>query len=79
MSKGFMCRQVKLSQSAYLPEVDRSLKLKLKMSDLVSSPEIQATEDKVNMTVYTSVKEVGIGYLSASERLPKRAYKQPKA
>ena len=54
MSKGFMCRQLKLSQSAYLPEVDRSLKLKLKMSDLVSSPEIPATEDKVNMTVYTN-------------------------
>ena len=37
----------------------RSRKLKLKMSDLVSSTENQATEDKANVTVNTSVKQDG--------------------
>lgn len=32
---------------------------KLKMSGLVSSTENQATEDKANMIIYTSVKEGG--------------------
>ena len=72
--------QASQTKPVSLFDCGRSRKLKLKMSDLVSSTENQPTEDKANMTVNTSVKQGGgIGHLSASERLPKRAYRQPQA